>query len=302
MKRMKTALFIALAIVAASFALFWFLEVRKRHSGPVTAPGLVDVLIGFATNFLDTLGVGSYATTSSLFKLLRLVPDEQIPGTMNAGHAMPTVCEAFIYIALVQVDMLTLVAMILASCAGAWLGAGVVSRWPRRTVQIAMGIALVGAATFMLLSLLKVIPAPTGETLGVSGLKLGIAIAVNFILGALMTLGIGLFAPCMILIATLGMSPVVAFPIMMGSCAFLMPVGSARFVREGSYNLKSALGLTLGGIPGVLIAAYIVKSLPLDYVKWLVVVVVLYTASMMLRSAMVERTRTTVEIMPSIGD
>ena len=302
MKRMKTALFIALAIVAGSFAVFWFLEVRKRtHAGPV-APGPLDILIGFVTDFLDTLGVGSYATTSSLFKLLRLVPDEQIPGTMNAGHAMPTVCEAFIYIALVEVDMLTLFAMILASCAGAWLGAGVVSRWPRRTVQIAMGIALVGAATFMLLSLLKVIPAPSGETLGVSGLKLGIAVVVNFILGALMTLGIGLFAPCMILIATLGMSPVVAFPIMMGSCAFLMPVGSARFVREGSYNLKSALGLTLGGIPGVLIAAYIVKSLPLDYVKWLVVVVVLYTASMMLRSAMVERSRRTVEIMPSIGD
>lgn len=302
MKRMKTGLFIALAIVAGSFAIFWFFEVRRRAHREGAAPGPLDILIGFGTNFLDTLGVGSYATTSSLFKLLHLVPDEQIPGTMNAGHAMPTVCEAFIYIALVEVDMVTLFTMILASCAGAWLGAGVVSRWPRRTVQIAMGIALIGAAGFMLLSQLKIIPNPSGETLGVSGLKLGIAIVVNFILGALMTLGIGLFAPCMILIATLGMSPVVAFPIMMGSCAFLMPVGSARFVREGSYNLKSALGLTLGGIPGVLIAAYIVRSLPLDYVKWLVVIVVLYTASMMLRSAMVERSRGAVEVMPSTGD
>ena len=301
MKHMKTALFIALAITAVSYALFWFLEARKRSGMRGSTPGVMDAAIGFGTNFLDTLGVGSYATTSSLFKLLHLVPDEKIPGTMNVGNALPTVCEAFIYIALVQVDMITLVAMILASCAGAWLGAGVVSKWPRRTVQIAMGIALVGAASFMLLSLLKVIPNPSGETLGVSGLKLGIAIGVNFILGALMTLGIGLFAPCMILIATLGMSPVVAFPIMMGSCAFLMPVGSARFVREGSYNLKSALGLAIGGIPGVLIAAYVVKSLPLDYVKWLVVVVVLYTAAMMLRSAMVERTRRPVVVMPSIG-
>jgi uncharacterized membrane protein YfcA len=299
---MKTALFIALAIVAVSFALFWFLEVRKRQMFQGAAPGPLDILIGFGTNFLDCLGVGSYATTSSLFKLFRLVPDEQIPGTMNAGHAMPTVCEAFFYILLVQVDMVTLFAMILASCAGAWLGAGVVSRWPRRTVQIAMGVALVLAAGFMLLSLLHVIPNPSGQTLGVSGLKLAIAVGVNFILGALMTLGIGLFAPCMILIATLGMSPVVAFPIMMGSCAFLMPVGSARFVREGRYNLKSALGLTLGGIPGVLVAVYLVRSLPLDYVKWLVVIVVLYTASMMLRSAMVERSRRTVEIVPSIGN
>ncbi len=303
MKRMKTALFIALAIVAGSFAVFWFLEVRKRQVFKGATPGPVDILIGFGTNFLDTLGVGSYATTSSLFKLLRLVPDEQIPGTMNAGHAMPTVCEAIIYITLVQVDMVTLFAMILASCVGAWLGAGVVSRWPRRVVQIAMGVALILAAGFMLLSLLHVIPSPSGEDAGSFGFQTeSVAVAVNCILGALMTLGIGLFAPCMILIATLGMSPVVAFPIMMGSCAFLMPVGSARFVREGSYNLKSALGLTVGGIPGVLIAAYIVKSLPLDYVKWLVVIVVLYTASMMLRSAMVERARGTVEIMPSIGD
>lgn len=299
---MKTALFIALAFTAVGFALFWFLEVRKRSGFKGSMPGPVDALIGFGTNFLDTLGVGSYATTSSTFKLLNLVRDEQIPGTMNVGHALPTVCEAYIYIALVQVDMVTLVAMILASCAGAWLGAGVVSKWPRRTVQLAMGIALIGAAGFMLLSLLKMIPGATGEALGVSGLKLGIAIAVNFILGALMTLGIGLFAPCMILIATLGMSPVVAFPIMMGSCAFLMPVGSARFVREDCYNLKSALGLAIGGIPGVLIAAYIVKSLPLDWVKWLVVVVVLYTAAMMLRSAMKERTRAEVVVMPSIGD
>jgi uncharacterized membrane protein YfcA len=302
MKHMRTALFIALAITTVSFALFWFNEARKRSGIKGSVPGPLDIVIGFGTNFLDTLGVGSYATTSSLFKILHLVPDEQIPGTMNVGHAMPTVCEAFIYILLVRVDMVTLVAMILASCAGAWLGAGVVSKWPRRTVQIAMGIALVGAASFMLLSLLNVIPAPSGETLGVSGAKLGIAVAVNFILGALMTLGIGLFAPCMILIATLGMSPVVAFPIMMGSCAFLMPVGSARFVREGSYNLKSALGLAIGGIPGVLIAAYVVRSLPLYYVKWLVVVVVLYTASMMLRSAMAERARRPVVVMPSIGN
>jgi uncharacterized membrane protein YfcA len=78
---------------------------------------------------------------------------------------------------------------------------------------------------------------------------------------------------------------------MMGSCAFLMPVGSARFVRSGRYNLKSALGLTLGGIPGVLLATYLVKSLPLRAVNWLVVGVVVYTAAMMLRSAQKERRR-----------
>jgi uncharacterized membrane protein YfcA len=93
----------------------------------------------------------------------------------------------------------------------------------------------------------------------------------------------------MAIISLLGMNPGTAFPIMMGSCAFLMPVGSARFIREERYNLKASLGLAIGGVPGVLIAAFIVKSMPLDIVRWLVIVVVIYTAIMMLRSALIEQ-------------
>jgi uncharacterized membrane protein YfcA len=124
-----------------------------------------------------------------------------------------------------------------------------------------------------------------GEAVGVQGARLGVGVGGNFALGALMTLGIGLYAPCMILVSLLGMSPKVAFPIMMGSCAFLMPVGSMRFIRKDCYALRPALGLAIGGIPGVLLAAFIVKSLPLGAVRWLVIVVVVYTALSMLRSA-----------------
>jgi uncharacterized membrane protein YfcA len=303
MKHMKTALFIALGITTVAFLLYWLAAIR-RHSGAEGGewmPGPVDALIGFVTNFFDTLGIGSFAPTTAIFKLRKLVRDEQIPGTLNVGHTMPTVAEAFIFIAIVTVDPTTLFSMIAASSLGAWLGAGVVARWPRRTVQIGMGIALILAAGLMLHSQLSADPAG-GVDVGVTGVKLGIAVAANFVLGALMTLGIGLFAPCMILITLLGMNPKVAFPIMMGSCAFLMPTGSIRFIRERSYNLKSALGLAVGGVPGVLIAAYIVKELSLKTVKWLVIVVVIYTAAMMLRSAMVERSRRPVEVVPSIGN
>ena len=125
--------------------------------------------------------------------------------------------------------------------------------------------------------------------MGLHGTRLWIGVIGNFMLGALMSLGIGLYGPCLIMISLLGMNPKAAFPIMMGSCAFLMPVGSAQFIRKGSYNLKAALGLALGGIPAVLIAAYIVKEMDLKYVRWLVVIVVLYTAFTLLRSAMTER-------------
>jgi uncharacterized membrane protein YfcA len=283
---MKTALFIALAIFAVGYLLVWIRQAKQ--SGQSGKPAPLDIGIGFFTNFLDTLGVGSFATTSSIYKLGGLVRDEEIPGTLNVGHTFPTITEAFIYMALIQVDVATLVLMIAAATLGAWLGAGVVSHWPRRKIQIGMGSVLLAAAAIIVLRQLQYVPGG-GEALGLTGTKLIVGLAVNALLGALMTLGIGLFAPCMILIALLGMNAGTAFPIMMGSCAFLMPVGSAQFARAGRYNFKAALGLTLGGVPGVLLAAYIVKSLPLSAVNWLVVCVVSYTAAMMLRSARRER-------------
>src|ERR1051325_10209285 len=278
---MKAALFVALAIFTVGFVFIWIAAIRKGKQAARWMPGWLDTGIGLFTNFFDTLGIGSFATTSSFFKLWGLVRDEQIPGTMNVGHTLPTVVQAFIYITFVEVDVITLVAMIGASVVGSWLGAGVVCHWPRRKLQLVPG---------------------GGDRLGVTGVRLATAIAGNVLLGALMPLGIGLYAPCMILVSLLGMNPKAAFPIMMGSCAFLMPVGSAQFLRTGSYNLKSALGLALGGIPGVLLAAFLVKSLPLSAVKWLVVVVVIYTATMMLRSAAIERSQAAARPVPSAGD
>jgi uncharacterized membrane protein YfcA len=299
---MKTALFIALGIFAASYLLIWFPAIaRKWRTSRTHTPTLRDGFIGLITNFFDTLGIGSYAPTTSFFKLWGLVPDEQIPGTLNVGHTIPTIIQAFIFIAVVKVDVTTLVLMIAASAIGAWLGAGVVSRWSRRKVQVGMGVALLIMAVLFLGKQLDWMPGG-GDQLGLTGVKLAIAVAGNMLLGALMTLGIGLYAPCMVIIFLLGMDARAAYPIMMGSCAFLMPVGSARFIREDTYNLKSALGLAIGGIPGVLIAAFVVKELPLYWVRWLVVVVVAYTALMMLRSAMVERTSAAAIPAAASGD
>jgi uncharacterized membrane protein YfcA len=287
---MKAALFTALAIFTAAFIFVWAKEAMRDHA-KLRRPGLLEYLLGFGINFLDTLGIGSFATMSACFKLFGLVRDEQIPGTLNASATIPGVTEAFIYIAVVDVDPVTMVSMIAASVVGAWMGAGIVSRWPRRKIQIGMGLALSATAAFGLASLLHWLPGG-GEALGVTGVKLLAAAAASAVLGALMTLGIGFFAPCMMVIFLLGMSPKVAFPIMMGSVAFLGPVASIPFIRRGSYDFRTSLGLSLGGIPGVLVAAFLVRSLPLGAVRWLMVVVVLYTAAMMLRSAIRERSRT----------
>ncbi len=280
----KTFLLIALGIISGAYTLYWLAAMRREH----TKKDFLFGAIGFGTNFFDTLGIGSFATTTSLFKFTKTVPDRVIPGTLNVGHLLPTVAQAFIYMQLVEVDTKTLVLLIAAAVAGAWLGAGVVASWSKRKVQIGMGATLVVAAALFLMKQFDLFPAG-GTALGINGTLLLIGIIGNFILGALMTLGIGLYAPCMIMISLLGMDPTAAYPIMMGSCAFLMPASSVRFIRKESYDWRAAIGLTLGGIPAVLIAALIVKKLPLGAVRWLVIVVVLYTAIMMLRSAFTEK-------------
>jgi uncharacterized membrane protein YfcA len=263
---------------------------RGHHATPATDarfPTALQTFLGGAANFLDALGIGSFATTTAAFRFLKMVPDRVIPGTLNAGHALPTIAQAFIFTTLIPADVLTLVTMIVAAVFGAWFGAGIVARWPKRKVQIGMGAALIAAAVFMLMRQFGLFPAGS-EAIGVRGLTLGLGILGNFVLGALMTLGIGLYAPCMVLVSMLGMSERTAFPIMMNSCAFLMPVASLRFIREQSYSLRAAMGLALGGVPGVLLAAFIVKELPLYWVRWLVIVVVLYAAATLLHAGLTE--------------
>jgi len=292
-------LLVAIALLTAGYILRWWSLERARGRTEVPpeqlaafvngrTPRASDAVVGFVANFFDTLGIGSFAPTTAYFKLRKRMPDEQIPGTLNCGHVLATVTQALIFIATVAVDLTTLISMVLAAVLGAFFGAPLVARLSRRAIQLGMGGALMCAALLFLASNLHWMPGG-GEAAGLNGTALIVAVAVNLLLGALMMLGVGLYAPCLVLLSLLGMSPLAAFPIMMGSCGLLMPIGAARFVRSGRYNLGAALGLALGGIPGVLVAAYIVKSLPLFWLRWLVLIVVLYAALQMLRSGL-ERT------------
>lgn len=286
-----TILLSALAGLAALFSGLWtadLLRLGRRPPGDpalrVQAPGAPAILTGAGTMFLDTLGIGSFATTTALLRFLRLVPDHFIPGTLNAGHSLASILQAFIYTVILPVDAATLILTVAASTLGAWLGAGVVAKWPRRRIQFGMGLALLVAACLMLLRQMTWLPTE-GAELGLMGWKLVLATVGHLLLGALMTLGIGLFAPCMILLSFLGMSPKAIFPIMMASCAFLMPVGGLRFIRAHRYSPRVALGLTLGGLPAVLVAALLVKELPLYVLRWIVLGVIVYTGILLLAAA-----------------
>ncbi|HZN38897.1 MAG TPA: sulfite exporter TauE/SafE family protein [Planctomycetota bacterium] len=288
MPSVKTTLLVLLAIVAAGFVAFLLRHAKTAPGkGNRVRPTAYELFTGFVTDFLDTLGIGSFATTTAMYRARRAVADELIPGTLNVGHTLPTIVQAFLYIDVIQVDPLTLVAMIVAAVAGSLLGAPIVSRLPRRHVQIGLGWALLVLCTVLVIRQFG--DPKGGEALGLEGSTFVVGLAANFVLGALMTIGVGLYAPCLLLVSLLGMNPKTGFPIMMGSCAFLMPLASATFVRAGRYAPGATIGLALAGVPAVFIAANVVWELDLKAVKWLVAVVVVYTAVTLLRAARAER-------------
>jgi len=241
--------------------------------------------VGFITSFFDTLGIGCFATTTALLKILRLTEDRTLPGTLNVGCTIPIVIEAVIFTTEIKVDIMTLVLMVAAATLGALIGAGFVAKLDEKKVQLGMGIALIFVMIIMLCDQFGMIPAG-GTATGLSGKALIIGVIGNFILGALMTLGIGLYAPCLALVYALGMSPEVAFPIMMGSCAFLMTTSSVRFIKKGAYDKKASMVRTIFGSVGVFAAFTIVRTLPVKVLLWIVIIVVFYTSIIMLRSSL----------------
>ncbi|HYL01896.1 MAG TPA: sulfite exporter TauE/SafE family protein [Steroidobacteraceae bacterium] len=286
MNAAKVGLLAALIVVNVAFVLGWVWAVRRSGKRERPTPG--DIAIGLVTDFLDALGIGSYATTTALFKFRGSPADELIPGTLNVGHNAAAFLEMVLFVTAVTVEPLLLTCMVASATAGAWLGAGVVSRLPRRAIQRFMGVALLIAAVFFAMRNLGAFP-QGGVAFGLEGWRFAIAVGVNFVLGALMCIGIGNYAPSMIVLSLLGMHPLAAFPIMMGSDGILQPVASLGFFRSGRFAHGPSLGLVLGGAVGVLVAFFIVKQLPLTTMRWLVIVVVVYAAVAMLRSA--RRTR-----------
>lgn len=283
---MIAALFIALGILTVLYIVLWVKEARAATDTPDPgAPDAERIAVGFFANFFDALGIGSFATSTTYFRLRKMVRDELIPGSLNVGYCLPTITQAFLGITLIAVQPLTLTLMIASAVLGSWFGAGIVSRMPRRAIQIGMGIALLVAAGFLFAKVTKLMPSADVGTLDLQGLKLALGLAGSFFLGAIMPLGIGYYAPCMILVNLLGMNPLAAFPIMMGACAFLMPVAGLKFIRTRRYSLRTTIGMAIGGVFGSALALIVVKSLPLYYVMWLVTLVVIYTGISLLRAA-----------------
>ncbi|MEH8127503.1 sulfite exporter TauE/SafE family protein [Aeromonas veronii] len=251
---------------------------RKKQSGSFEATPFWPVaLIGGIANFLDTLGVGSFAVKTACYKQFKLIDDRVLPGTLNGQCVLPTVTQSLIFVGAVAVEPLTLISMMMAAAAGAAWGARHVASFDRQTIRLVMAISLLVVAGLIFAGLLGLFPVG-GDAMGLSGYKLAIALLGNFIFGVLMNVGIGLFAPCMTLVYLLGMNPLAAFPIMMGSTAVLSVFSAGTFIRKGAFDAKAVLAVAIFGPIGVVLAAMLVKSMDMEMLKWLVAFIVIYTS------------------------
>ena len=289
---MLTALLIPLALAVVLYALM--LARAAGQSGAV--PRLEAIALGAITNFFDTLGVGSFAPTMAWFKFRRLVPDRLIPSTMLVGHTLPAVAQAIIFLILlgVLVDPALLVGCVLALLMGGLLGVSLVIRTKVWIVQLVVGFALILAAIIYALTNLHLMPGG-GTATGLPLPLMVIAIAANFLFGILLNFGIGNYAPTLVMLSLMGMDPRLSFPIMAAGSALTATGTSLRYISIGEIDLRIATGIALGGIPAVLVAAFIVKSMSLELLRWLVVCVVLYAALVMLKAAVTGRRGKTPE-------
>ena len=274
-------------LIPVTLAMLLFSAILLRAAiAQRSRPNGEAVVVGAIVNFFDTLGIGSFATTTAWLKFRNIVPDRLIPQTMLVGLTPPSILQGLIFLVLlgVQVEPVLLVGCALTLLMGGLLGAPLVTRTHVWIVQLVVAIALVLAATAYAMSNLDLFPAG-GTANGLPPGLMTIAIAACFVFGILLNFGVGTYAPTLIMLSLMGMDPRLCFPIMAGGAALTGAGASIRHVRIGEIDLRIVLGLAIGGLPAVLLAAFVVKSMPIETLRWLVIVVVLYAAAVMFRSA-----------------
>jgi uncharacterized membrane protein YfcA len=278
-------------LIPLGLAALWYVVILIRAAIAQGAiPKVEAVVLGAITNFFDTLGIGSFAPTMAWFKFRKLVPDRLIPCTMLVGHTLPTITQAVIFLILlgVLVDPVLLVGCVLAVLMGALVGAPLVAKTRVWAIQAIVGCGLLMAAALYLLANLNLMPGGgTASTLPLTFMV--IAIIANFAFGVLLNFGIGNYAPTLVMLSLMGMDPRLAFPIMAGGAALAAGGASISHINRREIDFRIATGMAIGGIPAVLVAAFIVKSMPVEMMRWLVIAVVLYAAIVMLRSAITGR-------------
>jgi uncharacterized membrane protein YfcA len=287
-------------LVPLGLAILLFTFVLARAAMAERAmPRPEAILLGFVVSFFDTLGIGSFAPTAAWMKIRKLVPDRLIPPTMLVGLTPPAMAESVIFLILlgVKVDPVLLFGCAIAVLLGGLLGAPLVARARVWIVQLVVAIGLSLAAIAYAMTNLHLMPGG-GTAAGLPLTLTIVAIAANFGFGVLLNFGVGNYAPTLVTLSLMGMDPRLIFPIMAAGAAVMGAGACVRHIQMGHMDLKVVVGLAIGGIPAVLVAAFIVKTMPIEPLRWLVTVVVVYAAAVMFRSAYLGRSDRTASAEP----
>ncbi|HEL1612991.1 TPA: sulfite exporter TauE/SafE family protein [Streptococcus suis] len=245
--------------------------------------------IGYVTDLLDTLGIGTFATTTSLLKATKLIEDDRrIPATMTTAHIIPILLEALLFITIVEVEMMTLISLAIAAFTGASVGARVTQHWDTKKVQRVLGILLIIAAGIMVYRMVTNPGADlANDVRGLTGWKLLVGIIFDFFIGMLLSMGLGNYAPELIFFSLMGISPAVALPVMMLNAAMMLSAGAKQFIQSGRVNWPGVPGIIVGGVLGVLTAAFFLSNLDINNLKILVVFIAAFTGLTLLRSSFI---------------
>jgi uncharacterized membrane protein YfcA len=281
---------VALLVPLGLAILFFTFFLARAAIAARAAPKVEAILLGAVVSFFDTLGIGSFAPTTAWLKFRKMVPDRLIPPTMLVGLTPPAMAESVIFLILlgVQVDPILLFGCAMAVLLGGLVGAPLVAQCRVWIVQTVVAIGLILAAIAYAMTNLHMFPG--GGTASSLPFTLTIlAIAANFAFGVLLNFGVGNYAPTLVTLSLMGMDPRLIFPIMAAGAAVTGAGACVRHIQMGKMDLRVVVGLGIGGIPAVLVAAFIVKTMPLELLRWLVIVVVLYAAAVMIRAAQAGR-------------
>lgn len=255
----------------------------KNSTGKQWAAGFT---VGIIANFLDTLGCGSYAPSTFMYKIFNQMDDINIPGTLNIGDTFPVIFEAFIFTASVDCDPMFLWIMYACAAIGSFGFATIVTKWPRNKIRYTLGVIMILLSVIMLCKNTGVGPfGVVGTLTGLTGWKLIVAAGLNILWGALMDIGFGLYAPCMATCLLLGVDASACFPVFMGSCACLMPACSIAFIKTHRYDVPHTIGNAVGGCIGVFIAWKLVTNLPMFWLINLICVVLIWTSYTLISAA-----------------
>lgn len=295
---MLSALLLILGLAILVYAVALVRAALARRVGPsVEALGL-----GAVVNFFDALGIGSFATTAAWLRFRHLVPDRLIPPTMVVGLTPPAMAESIIFLILlgVRVDPLLLAGCAIATMLGGIVGAPLVATARVWIVQLTVAIGLTLAAAAYVMTSLHLFPAG-GSAGSLPPLQTLLAVAMSFGLGILANFGVGNFAPTLVVLSLMGMDPRLCFPIMAAGGSLMGAGASVRHFAIGEVDLRIVLGLAIGGIPAVLVAALLVKSMPVDLLRWLVLVIIVYAAAVMYAAAIKGRREEKAEASAAVA-